>query len=295
MPTTSVGEFVTTWVADPTGLVLLVVAIGGYLIAILRAGRQGVRWPARRSVAYAGLAVLPLAIAGCGPLAAFRTQALWTATTRLAVLSAVVPVGVALADPVGLARAGLGPRGRARLERALHGRVARVVTFPLVASLLAIGTLMVILTTGYLAAALRSTAVDALMVSQVLITGLLFIVPLVAEDLLPGWASPGVRMLLGFIDGLLDAVPGLLVMVAPVPLVAGIPGLLDGTHLDAGFDQQLAGGLLVAVAEVVGLPVIGVLFVQWMRADAAAAREIDAILDREEQNAIDDDPGATMQ
>lgn len=290
----SVAGFITRWVADPTGLVLVALAIGAYLIGVVRATRRGVRWPVRREVAYAGLAVLPLAVAVCGPLAALRTQLLWTTTTRLAMLSAVVPVGVALGDPVGLARAGLGARGRARLERGLHTRLARVLTFPLVASLLAIGTLVAILTTGYLGAALRSPAIDALMVVQVLVTGMLFIVPLVAEDLLPAWASPGVRMLLGFVDGLLDAVPGLLVMLASVPLVSGIPGLLDGTHIEAGFDQQLAGGLLVAVSEVVGLPVIGVLFVQWMRADAAAAREIDAILDREERNGLDGDPGATM-
>jgi putative copper resistance protein D len=46
-------------------------------------------------------------------------------------------------------------------------------------------------------------------------------------------------------------------------------------------DQRLGGGAMLAVAEAVGLPVIGAVFVEWMRSDEREAREVDARLDAE--------------
>ena len=44
-------------------------------------------------------------------------------------------------------------------------------------------------------------------------------------------------------------------------------------------DQKWAGGALIAVAEVIGLPMLLTAFVAWMRQDRVDAERIDAELD----------------
>jgi len=45
------------------------------------------------------------------------------------------------------------------------------------------------------------------------------------------------------------------------------------------WDQRLGGGVMLAIAELVGLPLLGVVLVGWIRADDAEARLVDAELD----------------
>jgi putative copper resistance protein D len=85
------------------------------------------------------------------------------------------------------------------------------------------------------------------------------------------------------IDGLLDAVPGIAVMTS-ASLIAG--GYYSTVHRTWGpsrsWDQTIAGGLMLTVAEVVAIPFVGILFRAWIREDASHAREVDAALDRQE-------------
>jgi putative copper resistance protein D len=50
-------------------------------------------------------------------------------------------------------------------------------------------------------------------------------------------------------------------------------------------DQRFGGVMLWAIGEVVGLPLLLLVVVQWMRADAREAARIDAELDRAESEA----------
>lgn len=104
--------------------------------------------------------------------------------------------------------------------------------------------------------------------------GCLLAWPLLGEDLLPAWCSAPLRMLFAALDGLLDAIPGI-ALVASGPLVAGgyfaahRPPWIEDAHAN----QQTAGTLAVAIAEVVAVPLLVMLFFQWarseLRADAA--------------------------
>ena len=88
------------------------------------------------------------------------------------------------------------------------------------------------------------------------------------------------RALIAFVDGLLDAIPGILVMTAPVLLAPGVAGLTNRTWgPGAAVDQKIGGGVMLAVAEVVGLPLLAEIFVSWVRADDAEAVAMDAFLD----------------
>jgi len=93
----------------------------------------------------------------------------------------------------------------------------------------------------------------------------------------------GDGLLLGDVDGLADAVPGILVMTAPTLLAAGVPGYTDRTWgPDPAWDQKLGGGAMLGIAESIGLPFLFAVLIGWVRADAAEARAVDAELDARE-------------
>jgi putative copper resistance protein D len=152
--------------------------------------------------------------------------------------------------------------------------------FPLVSSVVAAGSLIVVFFTGYFTASVSHTLVRDVLYMQLLGTGLLVVLPLLGEDMLPQWCTHPVRVLVAFVDGLLDAIPGILVMTAPGLLAPGVAGFTNRTWgPGASLDQKLGGAIMIAVAEVVGLPLLAAVFVSWVRADDADARRTDAFLD----------------
>lgn len=276
LPPLDVGLALTTLVADPFGLLVALGLGAGYAACVLRVRRQGGSWPVLRTVAFFVLGIGTLVVATCGALAAYRGVLFWAAGAQATVLSAVTPIGLALGDPVGLVRAALGPSSAARLKRLLRGRFAQVLMFPLVSSVVAVGTLIVVFFTGYYAASVRHLWVQELLYLHLLGTGSLFVLPLLGEEMLPAWCTHPVRALIAFADGLLDAAPGILVMTSPKVLGVGIGGLFSRPWgpLPA-VDQRLAGGTMIVIAELIGMPFLAAVFMVWMRADDAEARDFD--------------------
>jgi putative copper resistance protein D len=279
-PPLTAGTLMTSWVLDPLGASLAVVLTGLYVVCLVRAHRGGLRWPWLRTATFLVLGVGSLVLATCGGLAVYRSSLFWVGALQATVLSAVTPMGLALGDPVALAEQTWGETSVWQLRRALRGPVARVLMFPLVSSVLAVGSLIVVFFTGYFAASLSSALVRAVLEAQLLVTGSLFVLPLLGEDMLPAWCTHPVRAVIAFADGLLDALPGIFVMTAPPLLAQRVAGSAGRTWGPSpAWDQQLAGGAMLAVAEVVGLPVLAAIIVAWVRADEADARRVDAALD----------------
>ena len=280
MPSPTPISWATAWVADPLGLVLAVTLTGAYAAGVVTARRRGVSWPWWRTAVYAVLGVGTLVVATCGALAAYRGTLFWVGAAQATVLSAVTPLGLALGDPVGLARAarpGLGQRAGAGTRR-----LARVAMFPLLSSVVAAGVLVVFCFTPWFGRSLSVPWVRELAYAVLLVTGTLVVLPLLSSELLPAWCTHPLRSLLAFVDGLIDAVPGILVMTTPQLLTVGV-GAATLSRRPWGpapmWDQRLGGGVMLAIAELVGLPLLGAVLVGWIRADDAEARLVDAELD----------------
>lgn len=298
MTATGAEAFLTSWTPWPPGLVLLVVVVAPYAHWWRRARRRGARWSVGRTLFYLGLGVGTLAYSVCGPLQVMRGETYWVAALQVGVLSCVTPVGLALGDPLRL-RALAHGRDDVALPRGVVGLALRALMFPAVSSLLAVGSVTVVFFTPYLVASIGSTVVETALVVHLVGTGLLFVLPLLMAELLPAWASPGVRALLAFADGLFDAVPGVALLSTDSLLSPRFPGwgpvagpvTGGGTGAGPGVDllmeQHLGGGALLAVAEVVGLPVLAAVLIEWVRADRSAAADHDR---RAEED--DDDDGA---
>jgi len=280
LPPLTLMTLLTSWTFDPLGATLAVALTWWYAVGLVRAHRRGASSPWLRTAMFVVLGVGTLIYATCGALAVYRSSLFWVAATQAAVLSAVTAMGLALGDPVALAGKALGDKGVRRLRGVLAGRLPRILMFPLVSSLLAVGSLIVVFFTGYFTASVSQLLVREVLYAQLLVTGLLVVLPLLCDDLLPPWCTHPVRALLGFVDGLLDAIPGVLVMTAPALLAPGVAGFASRSWGPSPvLDQRLGGGAMIAVAEVVGLPLLAAIFVGWVRADDAAALQTDAYLD----------------
>jgi putative copper resistance protein D len=118
---------------------------------------------------------------------------------------------------------------------------------------------------------------------HLLLAGSLFVVPvLTREETLPAWCTHPVRAALVFVDGIIDALPGIVVMTHGT-LIAGAWYLHQAPPWapDVQRDQQLGGGAMISIAELVALPFLLAILVQWARTERAGAAALDRRLETE--------------
>jgi putative copper resistance protein D len=253
-PLTVQGWF-TTWRLD----VPVAVVAGVAFVAYLRAARRRGDWPVTRTVNLAA-GLLALVVVRSSFVAVYDHTLFWALAVQDVLLVAVVPLPLALARPWEL----------------LPGGTRGWSLPPVAGSLLAVGTLLAVYVTGWDALRLDHAWLFRLTQLVLVGAGTAFLGPLLGD----GPSGYGGRTLVAFADGLLDALPGLAVL--------STHGLIAATWYDAHVrswgpsplkDQQIGGTAMVALAELVGLPTLLVLLVQWVRADAGTAAVIDAELD----------------
>ncbi|MFF8594787.1 cytochrome c oxidase assembly protein [Streptomyces sp. NPDC015220] len=278
-----VGRLLSSWQPDVPALVL-VVALGTlYGWGVLRLRRRGESWPPARTAAFAVLGLGALVVATMSALAVYDHVLFWPAAVQNVLLDLLAPLGLALGDPLRLAVEALPERGAARVRRAVSGRVVRVLTFPLVSTALVLATELVVYFTPYFATALRVGWLHELMYLHLLTAGCLFVVPVLThEQALPSWCTHPVRAALVFLDGIVDAVPGVVVMTHGT-LIAGAWYLhhAPAWSPDVRHDQQIGGGAMLGIAELVALPFLLAILVQWARAERVGNAVLDRRLDAE--------------
>jgi cytochrome c oxidase assembly factor CtaG len=293
LPELTGSGFLTTWELDPVALAFVVVLGGLYAAALLRLRRRGERWPVTRTVAFAVIGLGTLVLATMSALMVYSRVLFWPAAVQNIMLDLIAPLGLALGDPLALAGRALSPPSGSpgspsassggRLEAVMGSKVVRLLTFPFVSSVLVLVSELSIYFTSYFQTALQDYGVRQLMHLQLLFTGCLFVLPMLTrQELLPRWCTYPVRALLVFVDGLFDSVPGIVVMLSGT-LVAGHWYAAHPRSWGPGLhkDQQIGGGLMLTIAELVGLPFLFAVFVEWWRAERAKTAELDERLDRE--------------
>ncbi|KOV60580.1 cytochrome c oxidase assembly protein [Streptomyces sp. MMG1121] len=283
LPELTTGRLLSTWHLDVPAL-LLVIALGalyGRGVALLR--RRGEPWPPARVAAFALLGLGALVVATMSALAVYDHVLFWPAAVQNILLDLVAPLGLALGDPLRLAVEALPADSAGRVRRAMSGRLVRVLTFPLVSTALVLATELTVYFTPYFATALRVGWLHELMYLHLLVAGCLFVVPMLThEQTLPRWCTHPVRAALVFLDGIVDAVPGVVVMTHGT-LIAGAWYLHHAPTWspDVRHDQQIGGGAMLSIAELVALPFLLALLFQWARAERAQSAVLDRRLDAE--------------
>jgi cytochrome c oxidase assembly factor CtaG len=224
-----------------------------------------------------GLGVL--VIATMSFLGVYQGVLFYIRSVQTIVLLLVVPLFTALGRPLTLIIAAA-PRAGPRLDTAVHSRVARILTFPAIPTLVIVLVPFVLYFSPWYAASMTSAAVRELTYLALLAPGFVFFWMFLRVDPVPR-AYPylvGLWVSAGEVVG--DAVLGLAI-IAYQGLIAGAYyhalGRPWGPSLRT--DQVIGGGALWVLGDIVGLPFLAAQFIQMIREDETEAAGVDAELD----------------
>ena len=282
----SLGRVFTSWSPDPVLVVLTVWAAGAYLFGVWVLRDRGVRWPLGRTLSFVVGGLGAFVFATCSGLGTYDTSLLSVHMVQHMVLSMVVPLLLALGAPVTLMLRTLPARPRRWLLTALHSRVAKVLSFAPLTFLLFVISPWALYFTGWYDATLRSTFVHEAMHLHLVVVGALFFWPLVGADPVPGRVAYPFRLLLIVLTLPFHAFLGVTIMSQDTLIGGSWYRALPMTWLpDPAADQHLAGGILWAAGDLVGLGFLAVLFTQWVRSSMREAVREDRRLDRLEAQA----------
>ncbi len=292
LPRFTVGRVFTETSLEPVPFVLTVWIAGLYLVGVATLHRRGDHWPVGRTISFVVVGIGLFLFATSSGLAAYDTTLLSVHMVQHMVLSMLVPLALALGAPVTLALRTLPARPRRGLLVVLHSRAAKVLTFPPLTFTLYVVSPWALYFSGWYEASLNSTYVHETMHLHLVLVGTLFFWPLVGIDPVPGRVAYPFRVLLIVLTLPFHAFLGITIL-GQESLIAGDwytslrDGPMSGWLPDPLDDQHLAGGILWASGDLIGLVFFGVLFTQWVRSSTREAAREDRRLDLMEARAAE--------
>ncbi|WP_082748842.1 cytochrome c oxidase assembly protein [Nocardioides jensenii] len=294
LPEFTLGKVFTEWSLDPFLFVAAIWVTGLYLIGVVVLHRRGDHWPIGRTLAFVVAGMGGFLFVTSSGVSTYDTTLISVHMVQHMVLSMWVPLFLALGAPVTLALRtlpGTSSRGPRRwLLVALHSRVAAVLSFaPLAFTLYVISPWALYFSSWY-DGSLSSTFVHEMMHIHLVTVGALFFWPLLGIDPVPGRVGYPFRLILIFLTLPFHAFLGITIMDQKTVIgESHYRQLREGPMGDwlpsMASDQHLAGGILWASGDLIGLVFFGVLFTQWVRSSMAEAKREDRRLDREEARA----------
>lgn len=288
-PGPSLGGVLTAWRFDPVGVGLALTLGVPYLLALARLSRRRDRWSPSRTASYLVGGVGTVLVATTGWVGVYAPVLFWAFVVQVLVLLVVAPVFLAAGRPLVLAHRTLPPGASRGLLRVAGSPPLRLVESPLVAPLLVPVVLGAVFFTGLLSAGLRSAVVLAAVQVGLLAIGFLLALGLTGDGLSESNSGAiAAGLFVGFLELLLDAVPGIAVRLRTHLLA---PAYFTALHRPWGPSllaaQQRGGAVLWFVAEFADLPFLGILVRRWIRADQRETARVDAALDAEGPPVID--------
>ena len=266
---------------------LALVLAGLYVAGVRRLRARGDAWPVGRTLSWL-IGCLALLIATSSGIGRYAPVTFSVHMGQHMILNMLVPILLVLGGPVTLllralppAGAGAPPGPREWVLAAVHSPVARVLTQPLVALALFVGSFYALYFSGLFDVALESHWAHIAMNIHFLLVGLIFFWPIVGIDPSPRQLPPIGRLGLLFVAIPLHAFFGIAVMSSATVIGAGFYQQLEMPWVDRLADQTTGGGLAWATGELPMLIVLIALLVQWSRADERTARRDDRRADRD--------------
>lgn len=284
LPEFTFRRALTDWQLDPWLFVVTVWIVGLYVFGVFTLRQRGDHWPMGRTFSFVVVGMGAFAFATMSGVGRYDTSLLSVHMVQHMILAMVVPMALALGAPVTLALRTLPRTPRRWLLAFLHSRFVRVLSFPPVAFGLYVLSPWALYFTGWFPATLDSEFLHGLMHVHLVLIGSLFFWPLMGVDPVPGRVAHPLRILMTLMTLPFHAFLGVTIMGATVligedffralregPMGAWLPGIAE--------DQYLAGGILWASGDLVGLMFFGVLFSQWVRDSTKEAAREDRRLD----------------
>ena len=260
-----------------------------YLLGVRRLRRRGDAWPMGRTVGW---------MCGCAALLFTTSSGLGRYMPAMfsmhmvahMLLSMLVPILLVLGAPVTLALRALPTAGRGEppgprewLLAALHSRVSRFLTHPVVATLVFVVGFYGLYLGGLFDAAVSNHAAHVLMNVHFLLSGYLFYWVVIGVDPTPRQIPQLGKVAMVFASLPLHAFFGVVLMGMQSVLGESFyRSLLLSWHTDLIGDQRLGGGIAWAAGEVPLVVVMIALLIQWRRSDQRTAKRLDRAADRDD-------------
>jgi cytochrome c oxidase assembly factor CtaG/putative copper export protein len=260
-----------------------------YLAGVCRLRRRGDAWPMGRTVAWL-LGCAALLFVSSSGVGRYMPAMFSMHMAAHMMLSMLVPVLLVLGGPVGLALRALPAAGggdppgmREWLLAALHSRVSRFLTNPLVATALFVAGFYGLYLGGLFDAAVGSHIGHVVMNVHFLASGYLFYWVVIGVDPTPRPIPPLAKVAVVFASLPLHAFFAVILMSMPKALGESFYHSLHlSWHTDLLGDQRLGGGMAWAAGEIPLVVVMIALLVQWSRSDQRTARRLDRAADRDD-------------
>jgi cytochrome c oxidase assembly factor CtaG len=278
-PKLTIPRAFTEWTFDPWALGFVLLLGGLYLAGVRRVRRSGRSWPAGRAIAFCGLGLGFFVIATMSWVGVYSSVLFYVRAVQTILLLLLIPLFFALGKPLTVVIES-SPRAGQRLEAAIRSQAAKVLTFPLVTTMVLVITPFVLYFTSWYVAGFHSAAVRELTHLALMAPGFVFFWTLLRVDPVPKAYPYLVSLWVTGAEVVGDAVLGLAV-IADVNLIAGpyyhAVAYPWGPSLSTS--QVLGGGTLWILGDIVGLPFFAAQLIQMIREDEADAKVIDAELD----------------
>jgi cytochrome c oxidase assembly factor CtaG/putative copper export protein len=260
-----------------------------YLAGVRRLRRRGDAWPMGRTVAWL-LGCAALLFATSSGLGRYMPAMFSMHMVAHMLLSMLVPILLVLGAPMTLALRALPTAGRGEppgprewLLAALHSRVSRFLTHPIVATAVFVAGFYGLYFGGIFDAAVSNHAAHVLMNVHFLLSGYLFYWVVIGIDPTPRQIPQLGKVAMVFASLPLHAFFGVVLMGMQTVLGETFYRSLQlSWHDDLLGDQRLGGGIAWAAGEVPLVVVMIALLIQWRRSDQRTARRLDRAADRDD-------------
>ncbi|MGH3959633.1 cytochrome c oxidase assembly protein [Mycobacterium sp.] len=260
-----------------------------YVAGVLRLRRRGDSWPAGRTLSWL-LGCAALLFTTSSGVGRYMPAMFSMHMAAHMLLSMLVPVLLVLGAPVSLALRALPTAGRGDppgmrewLLGALHSRLSRLFTNPIVATALFVGGFYGLYLSAIFDAAVGSHLGHVAMNVHFLLSGYLFYWVVIGVDPTPRPIPPLAKVAVVFASLPLHAFFGVVLMGTKTVLGADFYRSLGlSWHTDLIGDQRLGGGIAWAAGEVPLVIVMLALLVQWARSDNRTARRLDRAAERDD-------------
>ncbi|MGV0748422.1 cytochrome c oxidase assembly protein [Mycolicibacter minnesotensis] len=285
----TVARILFDWRYDVVFGTAAIVLAGVYLAGVLRLRRRGDAWPAGRTTAWM-LGCLTLLFATSSGTGRYMPAMFSMHMAVHMLLSMLVPILLVLGGPTTLALRALPVAGRGEppgmrewLLAALHSRVSRVLTNPIIAAVIFVVGFYGLYFSSLFDSIAGSHAGHLAMNIHFILSGYLFYWVVIGVDPTPRPISPLAKLAVVFASLPLHGFFGVFLMGMHKVLGEWFYGALGlPWHTDLAGDQHLGGGITWSAGELPLLMVMIALLVQWHRSDRRTAKRLDRAADRDD-------------
>ena len=280
-PAWTFGRVFSEWQAEPVVLAIAVLGTAGYLLGLVRMRRFGVPWPAGRTVAFLlGMALWVFVV--CAGLGVYEKYLFTDRAVQSVLLLMVVPLLLAMGAPVSVLVEAAPERPRERLRALLRGRVAQVLMFPLVSTVVLIVPPWLLYFTPWYRLSLTTDLWNVVFHVAFVLFGLAYFWPRLQIDPVGRHYHPLIGVVITVAEVIFDAALGFILVFGSHMLV---PQYWASLHRPWGMsprtDQSWGGAVLWGLGDIAGVPFLVALIIRVVREDRVETAKVDQRLDEE--------------